>query len=206
MAFFFAMTSSAVANIPLSCDDSFNTEYLNSPVAKNCPKEHGVCYDIVYIRYPQGSEKYPFVKISRGEHPYEIAKGADLMLLHPDGNEKILVDCDDSCSITDPTISFDGKTVYFVRVNSALNKRFSFPKKFYSRIYKMALTGEQAFKPIQLTFNDGYDSKKYAGYKDYKDDLSYYTGIIDLAPIPLSDGRILFTSNRAALIPFHPGH
>ncbi len=198
--------ASSLAYIPLGCENNAYTQYLNSPVAKTCASEHQVCYDIVYIRYPAEDPNDPFVTISRGEHPYEFAAGADLMLLHPDGNEKILVDCDASCTITDPFISHDGKTVYFVRVNSPVQKRFTLDhRSFYSHIYKMALTGDKAFVPVQLTFNDAFTSRRYAGFKDRDDDFGSYQGINDLAPIQLADGRILFTSNRAAFIPFHPG-
>jgi hypothetical protein len=38
--------------------------------------------------------------------------GADLMLLHPDGSEELLVEGGDG-SITDPMVSFDGQWVYY---------------------------------------------------------------------------------------------
>lgn len=38
--------------------------------------------------------------------------GADLMLLHPDGSEEVLVDGGKG-SVTDPVISFDGESVCY---------------------------------------------------------------------------------------------
>ena len=38
--------------------------------------------------------------------------GSDLMLLHPDGTEEVLVAGGDG-SVTDPFISFDGEWVYY---------------------------------------------------------------------------------------------
>ena len=34
------------------------------------------------------------------------------MLLHPDGSEEVLVDCD-VCSVTDPFVSFDGEWIFY---------------------------------------------------------------------------------------------
>ena len=39
--------------------------------------------------------------------------GADLMLLHPDGTEQVLVKAEDGCSAADPAVSFDGQWVYY---------------------------------------------------------------------------------------------
>jgi hypothetical protein len=41
--------------------------------------------------------------------------GADLMLLHPDGQEEMLVAGGDG-SITDPMVSFDGEWVYYTHI------------------------------------------------------------------------------------------
>src|SRR5262245_26377108 len=73
-------------------------------------------YDIVYVRAPR------FVKASDGKerpsawpeigHPYNISPGYDLMLLHPDGSEELLVKGGEG-SVTDPYVSFDAQWVYY---------------------------------------------------------------------------------------------
>ena len=73
-------------------------------------------YDIVYVRAPR------FVKSADGKerpsawpeigHPYNISAGYDLMLLHPDGSEELLVKGGDG-SVTDPYVSFDAEWVYY---------------------------------------------------------------------------------------------
>jgi hypothetical protein len=64
-----------------------------------------VTYDIVYVRQPRFGDStnttWPEVF-----HPAQLDAGADLMLLHPDGSEEMLV-AGGTGSVTDPFISFD---------------------------------------------------------------------------------------------------
>ncbi len=73
-----------------------------------------VDYDIVYVRQPRYGDNtntiWPEVF-----HPARAEPGADLMLLHPDGSEEVLVDCT-VCSVTDPFVSFDGESVYLLAI------------------------------------------------------------------------------------------
>src|SRR5688572_27026698 len=66
-----------------------------------------VSYDIVYVRQPRLGDNtntiWPEVF-----HPARLDPGADLMLLHPDGTEEVLV-AGGPGSVTDPFISFDGR-------------------------------------------------------------------------------------------------
>src|SRR5438552_28467 len=73
-------------------------------------------YDIVYVRAPR------FVKGRDGKarpsawpeigHPTNINAGYDLMLLHPDGREEVLVEGGEG-SVADPFVSFDARWVYY---------------------------------------------------------------------------------------------
>src|SRR5678816_3926605 len=69
-----------------------------------------VPYDIVYVRQPRFGDNtntiWPEVF-----HPARLDPGADLMLLHPDGSEEVLV-AGGNGGVTDPLISFDGKWCY----------------------------------------------------------------------------------------------
>jgi len=160
-------------------------------------------FDVVYVRYPyvdsvlvQGQPKV-VVKISQGEKFYDIEAGADLMLLKADGSEVVLVDCT-TCSVVDPIVSYDAQTVYYTVVEEESTASASW-------LYKIHLT--PPYTPIRLTFNDGFDSLLYAGNTgvDAKSDQSFYRGIRDMSPVPLADGRLLFTSNRAGLSALNPG-
>ena len=70
-----------------------------------------VDYDIVYVRQPRYGDEtnttWPEVF-----HPGRIEPGADLMLLHPDGSEEVLV-AGGPGAVTDPVLSFDGEWVYY---------------------------------------------------------------------------------------------
>src|SRR5262245_41342455 len=73
-------------------------------------------YDIVYVRAPrQGDDK----QIAWAEvfAPLRGEPGSDLMLLHPDGTEEVLVAAGDD-AIADPFVSFDGESVYFARFHN----------------------------------------------------------------------------------------
>ncbi len=72
-------------------------------------------YDIVYIRaVRRGDEgRTVWADIS---HPVLMDPGADLMLLHPDGKEELLVAGGEDGAVTDPAVSFDGKWVFYSHV------------------------------------------------------------------------------------------
>src|SRR5262245_30332107 len=69
----------------------------------------GVYYDIVYVRAPRygdnGHTRWQEVK-----DPIQMEPGANLMLLHPDGTEEMLVAGGDG-AVVDPYVSFDGAWV-----------------------------------------------------------------------------------------------
>jgi len=73
------------------------------------PQAYG-SYDIVYVRQPRYGDTtettWPEVF-----HPARIEPGADLMLLHPDGSEEVLV-AGGNGAVTDPFVSFDARCVY----------------------------------------------------------------------------------------------
>lgn len=66
-----------------------------------------VSYDIVYVRQPRFGDNnnttWPEVF-----HPARLDPGVDLMLLHTNGTEEVLV-AGGNGGVTDPFISFDGK-------------------------------------------------------------------------------------------------
>ncbi len=168
--------------------------------------EQSGSFDIVYVRYPDPGEGN-FVSIPQGEKPYRLAEGADLILLKPDGNEIILVDCTE-CSVMDPFISYDGKTVYY-SYNEKVASPNPYGDEYQSWIYKIHLD-DPSFTPIRLTYDDGFDSVLFSANRDASGnieaghDQSDRRAIRDMSPVPLADGRLLFVSNRAALTTFHP--
>ena len=150
-------------------------------------------YDVIYVRYPSQDPNDEFVTIPQGEQAYDIAAGADLMLLKADSTEIVLVDCT-VCSVMDPYISYDGNTVFYSLIEESGRASAGW-------IYKIHLD-DPSYTPIRLTFNDGFDSDLYAGNTTAAGDQSSFRGVRDMSPVPLADGRLLFTSNRGGLSSF----
>lgn len=183
---------------------------LLSIEAFSAPQDHGVDYDIIYVRYPNADPNGDvYVDIPQGEHAYTILPGADLMRLKPDGTTEVLIDCTD-CSVMDPYISYDGTTVYYSKI---INIPTSPTAQVHERdqtpgyIYKMDVSGTAPYTEVQLTFPGDFDHAKYAANTDPADnpvtpDYGRVSNIRDMAPVPLSDGRLMFTSNRHAITGF----
>jgi hypothetical protein len=180
---------------------ALNSVAIFSPTFSNA--ETAAKYDIIYVRYDidvdEDPERPSYLTMPQGEKPYEIEDGADLVLLKYNADtdshtEQILVNCE-TCSVMDPTISFDAKTVYYSLITEGSRASSSW-------IYKIEL--EAPYTPIRLTFDDGFDSKLYVANTTDEHVQGAYRGIRDMAPIPLSNGRLLFTSNRSALTALNP--
>ena len=163
-----------------------------------------VSYDVVYVRQPRHGDNtntiWPEVF-----HPARAEPGADLMLLHPDGSEEVLVDCD-VCSVTDPFISFDAEWVYYslfhdlTRLNS---QRGDLPLDG-ADIFRIRLSDRHI---EQLTHGE-FTPNTGAGIWDESNPLDLPSnfnrlgyGILNLGPCPLAGGKIAFTSNRNGLTP-----
>ena len=72
-------------------------------------------YDIVYVRAHRAGDKTHKRFYTDFSQPVTMEPGADLVLLHPNGKEELLVAGGDG-SITDPFVSFDGQWVYYARI------------------------------------------------------------------------------------------
>lgn len=160
-----------------------------------------VDYDIVYVRQPRYGDVdetiWPEVF-----HPGRIDPGADLMLLHPGGNEEVLFRGGDG-AVTDPFITFDGTAVLFsyfpdVRPSAVNGQRNNLPRRG-ADIFRLDLRTRQV---QQLTHGE-FEPNLGAGAWDERDPVSIVEGrhalgygILNLGPCPLPDGRIAFTSNR----------
>src|SRR5260370_33054113 len=69
-------------------------------------------YDIVYVRAPRGGDRGRSLWTEIA-HPALMDAGADLMLLHPDGKEEVLVEGGKDGADTDPFGFFVGGGGYF---------------------------------------------------------------------------------------------
>lgn len=145
-------------------------------------------YDIVYVRAPRfkvgrDDKKRPTVWPEIA-HPTNIDPGYDLMLLHPDGNEEVLVEGGVG-SVTDPFVSFDGKTVYY--------SHFHDPAKGAgSDIYKIHIPTR---KIVRLTHQEYTPNTSVAPWSRGK------VSVYNLGPCPVPGGKVMFTSSRDGVKP-----
>ncbi len=165
-----------------------------------------VDYDIVYVRQLRYGDNlntiWPEVT-----HPGRAEPGADLMLLHPDGSEEVLVAGGDG-AVTDPFLSFDAQWVYYAYFHDlrpqSLNTQREHLSFLGSDIFRVNL---QSREIQQLTFGE-FTPNTAAGIWDESNPLdppSQFNrlgfGVLNLGPSPLPGGRVAFTSSRNAFDP-----
>jgi len=162
-----------------------------------------VDYDIVYVRQPRNGDNQ---QVSWPEvfHPALIDEGCDLMLLHPDGSEEVLVE-GGLGAVTDPYVSFDGKWVYYAYFHQVHPRgAYNIPKAG-SDIFKINLETREV---VQLTHGE-FTPNTGAGTWDFSNpvdppDWDYNQlrhGIVNLGPCPLAGGKVAFVSGRNAFTP-----
>jgi hypothetical protein len=165
-----------------------------------------VSYDIVYARQARYGDDNATIWPEEF-HPARIDRGADLMLLHPDGTEDVLV-AGGNGAVTDPTLSFDAEWCYYsrfpdVRVPEGSNSQRGDLPYAGSDIYRIHLRTREIQRLTHQEFTPNTGAGRWhsdpvnppAGYNR----LGY--GILNMGPCPLPGGRIAFTSNRNGMVP-----
>jgi hypothetical protein len=145
-------------------------------------------YDIVYVRAPR------FVKGKDGkELPAHVWPDAgnieglrastDLMLLHPDGSEEMLVQGGKG-AIADPYVSFDAQWVYYSYFHDISSHGGADIFKVHVKTRKTVRLTEQQWTPN-------------TGVVDSQSKLP--KGVYNMHPCPLPGGQLAFVSNRDGL-------
>jgi len=157
-------------------------------------------YDIIYVRAPRfdkgndGKERPAAVWPEIG-HPYNLHAVTDLMLLHPDGREEVLV-AGGKGAIADPYVSFDAEWVYYTGFHDA--SRNGPYGSGGADIYKIHVATRKIVRLTQQQFtpNTGVAdwSADYQTPEKGKTHLSYR--VVNMHPCPLPGGRVAFVSNR----------
>src|SRR5262245_46176190 len=150
-------------------------------------------FDIVYVRGLRRADgqEADWAEFSR---PTTMEPGADLMLLHPDGSEEVLVSGADG-SVMDPYVSFDGQSVYYAKFIDARHSG--------TDIYRIHVASRKIVRLTDQTFTPNTGAapwtKDYRTPEEGKTALSY--GVYNLGPCPIPGGKVLYTSNRNAHVP-----
>lgn len=148
-------------------------------------------YDIVYVRAPRGANgKGRWAEVG---DPRTMEPGADLMLLRPDGKEEVLVAVEPHESIADPFVSFDGQSVYYVKMHDALKHKGADIYRIHVPTRKNTRLTQQVFTPN-------------TGAADWSKTALPSWGVYNLGPCPLPGGRLVFVSDRNAFKASNPGY
>ena len=148
-------------------------------------------YDIVYVRAPRGDKgKARWAEVG---DPRTMEPGADLMLLHPDGKEEVLVAVKAHESIADPMVSFDGQSVYYAKMHDALKHKGADLYKIHVPTRKIIQLTQQVFTPN-------------TGAADWSKTPLPSWGVYNLGPCPLPGGKLVFVSDRNAFKASNPGY
>jgi hypothetical protein len=176
-------------------------EYLN-PINVKIPhfstdKSVKIDYDIVYVRAKRAGDNIHKRFYTDFSAPITLEPGADLMLLHPDGIEELLV-AGRTGSITDPMVSFDGKWVYYSHIYD-LSKS---PKQG-ADIYKIHVPTRNIVRLTNQRFTPNTGAARWSrGFRKAEPGKSFIEpGVFNMGACPLPGGRIVFTSNRDGFRP-----
>jgi hypothetical protein len=155
-------------------------------------------YPIVYVRAPRFGDERPttWAEVSR---PHRMDPGADLVLLHPDGKEEVLVEGGKG-SVADPSVSFDGQWVYYAHLHDLTDKH---GHGGGSDIYKIHVPSRKIVRLTDFSFtpNTGAAdwSSDFVSHEPEKAHIEH--ALYNLGPCPLPGGKVIFTSNRNAFRP-----
>ncbi len=170
-------------------------------------------YDIVYVRAHRTGDhvqKEFYTEIAR---PVYMQPGADLMLLHPDGSEEVLVSGGEKGAVQDPIISFDGQWVYYTVLHDLSHGgQFEIPPGG-ADLYKMQIATKRIVQLTRQHFtpNTGaapaWATDFRTPVKGKENESNFLTyAVYNTGPCLLPGGKIAFTSNRNAFrAPKHPG-
>src|SRR4051794_8789974 len=152
-------------------------------------------YDIVYVRTPRKGNAPHSSRWADASLPLNVDAGGDLMLLHPDGSEELLV-AGGKGSVTDPYVSFDGEWVLYTQFEDLTDRKSR--SGTAADIYKIHVKTRKVVRLTHQEFTPNTGAARWA--KDYRTAEPGKTtqpyAICNLGPCPLPGGKVMFTSNR----------
>src|SRR5262245_29799391 len=162
-------------------------------------------YDIVYVRLPRKGFRTPSGKFetpiwAQAGVPLQMSPGADLMLLHPDGREEVLVPSGKG-SVTDPFVSFDGEWVYYSHFHDLTNYRHGMVPSA-ADIYRIHVPTRKIERLTHGGFSPNTGAAQWADdyQKPQPGKPTQPHPVCNMGPCPLPGGKVIFTSNRNGFI------
>lgn len=159
-------------------------------------------YDIVYVRAPRAGDKVHKRFFTDFSSPVTMEPGADLMLLHPDGSEELLVKGGDG-SVTDPSISLDGQWAYYTHLHYLQKASQWNPPRQGADVYKIHLKSRKIVRLTNQRFSPNLGAAPWSNdFRTPQPGKSHFEyGVYNMGAYPLPGGRIIFTSNRDGFRP-----
>lgn len=159
-------------------------------------------YDIVYVRAQRAGDETHKRFYTDFSQPVTMEPGADLMLLHPDGSEELLVAGGDG-GITDPMVSFDGEWVFYSHLYDLRNANQWSPPRQGADIFKIHVKTRRIVKLTEQKFTPNTGAAPWADdFRTPQEGRTHFDyGVFNMGPCPLPGGRIAFTSNRDGFRP-----
>jgi hypothetical protein len=159
-------------------------------------------YDIVYVRALRAGDKVHKRFYTDFSSPVTLEPGADLMLLHPDGNEERLVAGGEG-SITDPMVSFDGQWVYYTHIYNLQKASQWEPPRQGADIFKINVKSRKIVRLTNQKYSPNTGAAQWSSnFRKQEPGKSYLgSGVYNMGACPLPGGRIVFTSNRDGFRP-----
>ena len=187
---YFAVTGLVAMSCMTMVDEAWGQQparKLNvEPAAIATDKAVKYDYDIVYVRAPRFGDERPG-RWAEVFNPMNMDPGADLMLLHPDGREEVLVKGGDG-AVADPYVSFDGRWIYFAKFHDQTKRQpYGFPRGG-ADIFKIHV---ESRKLVQLTHQERTPNTGILSVEEAKN-----IPVFNLGPCPAPGGKIVFTSTR----------
>jgi hypothetical protein len=168
----------------------------------NTDKTVAYDYDIVYVRAKRAGNDTHKRFYTDFSQPVTMEPGADLMLLHPDGSEELLVEGGNG-SITDPIMSFDGEWVFYSHLYDLRNRSQWDPPAAGADIFKLHLPTRKIVKLTTQEFTPNTGAADWSSdfRKSEPGKTNYHYGVFNMGPCPLPGGKLVFTSNRDGFEP-----
>jgi hypothetical protein len=159
-------------------------------------------YDIVYVRAGRAGDKVHKRYYTDFSQPVTMQPGADLVLLHPDGSEDVLVKGGKG-SITDPMVSFDGEWVYYTHLYDLEKANQWTPPRGGADIFKINVKSRKIVRLTNQRFSPNTGAAQWSSdYRSKEEGKTYFDyGVFNMGPCPLPGGKIAFTSNRDGFRP-----
>src|SRR5207249_506832 len=154
-------------------------------------------YEIVYVRAPRAGDKVHKRFYTDFSQPVTMEPGGDLLLLHADGSEELLVAGGEG-SITDPFVSFDAQWVYYSHLHNLKNHNQWSPPRQGADIYKIHLKSRKIVRLTNQKFTPNLGAANWSSdFRTPETGKSHYEyGVFNMGPCPLPGRRLAFTSNR----------